>query len=98
MCFSQAQAGVGCPISMTYSVIPALRTQPELAEQWESHILTNTYDPRNAPAPDKRGALTGMGMTEKQGGTDVRVNTTMARAVNGGGPGAEYERTGHTWF
>jgi putative acyl-CoA dehydrogenase len=98
MCFSQAEAGVGCPISMTYSVIPALRAQPELAAQWEPHILTNTYDPRNAPAPDKRGALTGMGMTEKQGGTDVRANTTLARPVNGGGPGAEYELTGHKWF
>jgi putative acyl-CoA dehydrogenase len=98
MCFSQAEAGVGCPISMTYSVIPALRAQPELAAEWEPHILSNAYDPRNAPAPDKRGALTGMGMTEKQGGTDVRANTTIARPVNGGGPGAEYELTGHKWF
>jgi putative acyl-CoA dehydrogenase len=98
MCFSQAEAGVGCPISMTYSVIPALRTQPELAADWEPHILTNTYDRRNAPASQKRGALTGMGMTEKQGGTDVRANTTIARPVNGGGPGAEYELTGHKWF
>ncbi|HTR75186.1 MAG TPA: acyl-CoA dehydrogenase family protein [Solirubrobacterales bacterium] len=98
MCFSQAEAGVGCPISMTYSVVPALRTQPELAEAWEPRILKPTYDPRNAPAPDKRGALAGMGMTEKQGGTDVRANTTLARPVNGGGPGAEYELTGHKWF
>src|SRR6202000_461833 len=97
-CMSQAEAGVGCPISMTYSVIPALRAQPELAAQWEPHILTSTYDPRNAPAPGKRGALAGMGMTEKQGGTDVRANTTLARPVNGGGPGAEYELTGHKWF
>jgi putative acyl-CoA dehydrogenase len=98
MCMSQAEAGIGCPISMTYSVIPALRTQPELAARWEPHLLTSTYDPRNAPAPDKRGALVGMGMTEKQGGTDVRANTTVARPVNGGGPGAEYELTGHKWF
>jgi putative acyl-CoA dehydrogenase len=98
MCFSQAEAGVGCPISMTYSVIPALRAQPELAAEWEPHILSNTYDRRNAPAPGKRGALAGMGMTEKQGGTDVRANTTLARPVNGGGPGAEYELTGHKWF
>jgi putative acyl-CoA dehydrogenase len=98
MCFSQAEAGVGCPISMTYSVVPALRTQPELAAQWEQHFLTSSYDPRNVPAPEKRGALAGMGMTEKQGGTDVRANTTVARAVNGGGPGAEYELTGHKWF
>jgi putative acyl-CoA dehydrogenase len=98
MCMSQAEAGVGCPISMTYSVIPALRTQPELAAEWEPRFLSSTYDPQNAPAPEKTGALAGMGMTEKQGGTDVRANTTVARPVNGGGPGAQYELTGHKWF
>jgi putative acyl-CoA dehydrogenase len=98
MCMSQAEAGVGCPISMTYSVIPALRTQPELAAEWEPRFLSSTYDPSNRPAPEKAGALAGMGMTEKQGGTDVRANTTVARPVNGGGPGAEYELTGHKWF
>ncbi len=98
MCMSQAEAGVGCPISMTYSVIPALRTQPELAAEWEPRFLSSEYDPRNTPAPQKTGALAGMGMTEKQGGTDVRANTTVARPVNGGGPGAEYELTGHKWF
>jgi putative acyl-CoA dehydrogenase len=98
MCFSQAEAGVGCPTSMTYSVIPALRTQPELAAEWEPRFLSSTYDPANAPAPQKAGALAGMGMTEKQGGTDVRANTTLARPVNGGGAGAEYELTGHKWF
>jgi putative acyl-CoA dehydrogenase len=98
MCMSQAEAGIGCPISMTYSVIPALRTQPELAAEWEPRFLSSTYDPTNAPASQKPGALAGMGMTEKQGGTDVRANTTIARPVNGGGPGAEYELTGHKWF
>jgi putative acyl-CoA dehydrogenase len=98
MCMSQAEAGIGCPISMTYSVIPALRTQPELAAEWEPRFLSPRYDPLNAPAPTKAGALAGMGMTEKQGGTDVRANTTVAQAVNGGGPGAEYELTGHKWF
>jgi len=98
MCFSQAEAGVGCPTSMTYSVIPALRTQPELAAEWEPRFLSAVYDPANAPASQKAGALAGMGMTEKQGGTDVRANTTVARPVNGGGPGAEYELTGHKWF
>ncbi len=98
MCMSQAEAGIGCPISMTYSVIPALRNQPELAAEWEPRFLAAQYDPRNAPAAQKRGALAGMGMTEKQGGTDVRANTTEARAVNGGGPGAEYELRGHKWF
>ena len=98
MCMSQAEAGIGCPISMTYSVIPALRTQPELAAEWEPRFLSSSYDPANAPASQKAGALAGMGMTEKQGGTDVRANTTVARPVNGGGPGAEYELTGHKWF
>ena len=98
MCFSQAEAGVGCPISMTYSVIPALRTQPELAAEWEPRFLSSSYDPANAPAPQKASALAGMGMTEKQGGTDVRANTTLARPVKGGCPGAEYELSGHKWF
>ncbi len=98
MCMSQAEAGIGCPISMTYSVIPALRTQPELAAEWEPRFLSAAYDPRNLPAPEKAGGLAGMGMTEKQGGTDVRANTTVARPVNGGGPGAEYELSGHKWF
>src|SRR5262249_27559733 len=98
MCFSQAEAGVGCPISMTYSVVPALRKQPELAEEWEPRILSNVYDPRQIPAADKEGSLFGMGMTEKQGGSDVRANTTVARPINGGGPGAEYEITGHKLF
>jgi putative acyl-CoA dehydrogenase len=98
ICMSQAEAGIGCPISMTYSVIPALRVQPELAAEWEPRMLSNSYDPANAPAAGKRGALAGMGMTEKQGGSDVRANSTVARPVNGGGPGAEYELTGHKWF
>ena len=99
MCFGQAEAGVGCPISMTYSAVPAVRSQPELAAEWEPRFTSNAYDgERLRPAPDKAGALCGMAMTEKQGGSDVRANTTTARAVNGGGPGAEYELTGHKWF
>ena len=98
MCFSQAEAGVGCPMSMTYSVVPAVRKQPDLAEESEPRILSNVYDPRQLPASEKEGSLFGMGMTEKQGGSDVRANTTVARPVNGGGPGAEYEITGHKWF
>jgi putative acyl-CoA dehydrogenase len=98
MCFGHAEAGVGCPISMTYSVLPALRHQPELASEWEPRFLSSDYDPSNRPAGEKPGALAGMGMTEKQGGSDVRANTTIARPLNGGGPGAEYELTGHKWF
>jgi putative acyl-CoA dehydrogenase len=96
---SQVEAGVGCPISMTYSVIPAIRKQPELATEWEPRFLSLSYDgARLVPAPDKKGALCGMAMTEKQGGSDVRANTTVARPLNGGGPGTEYEITGHKWF
>ena len=99
MLLGQVEAGVGCPISMTYSVIPALRTQPELAAEWEPRFLSLSYDgERLVPAPDKKGALCGMGMTEKQGGSDVRANITTARPLNGGGPGGEYEITGHKWF
>jgi putative acyl-CoA dehydrogenase len=98
MSLAQAEAGVGCPISMTYSAIPALRAQPELADEWESRFLSLSYDGRLVPAPDKTGALCGMAMTEKQGGSDVRANTTVARPLNGGGPGGEYEVTGHKWF
>src|SRR5919106_501945 len=97
--FSQAEAGVGCPISMTYSVIPALRKQPELAAEWEPRFLSLSYDgERLRPVRDKAGALCGMGMTEKQGGSDVRANTTAATPLSGGGPGGEYELTGHKWF
>jgi putative acyl-CoA dehydrogenase len=93
------EAGIGCPLSMTYSVIPALRKQPEIAAEWEPRFASREYDgERLVPAPDKKGALCGMGMTEKQGGSDVRANATTATALNGGGPGAEYEIMGHKWF
>jgi putative acyl-CoA dehydrogenase len=98
MTFSQADGGHGCPISMTYSAVPALRATPELAAEWEPLLMSATYDPRLIPAVDKAGALCGMAMTEKQGGSDVRANTTVARPVNGGGTGAEYEIVGHKWF
>jgi putative acyl-CoA dehydrogenase len=98
MTFSQAEAGVGCPLSMTYSAIPALRAQPELAAEWEPRFLSVSYDKAFRPAADKAGALCGMAMTEKQGGSDVRANSTVAVPLNGGGPGGEYELTGHKWF
>ncbi len=98
MLLAEVEAGVGCPLSMTYSVIPALRTQPELAAEWEPRFTSTVYDPRLIPSEGKTGALCGMAMTEKQGGSDVRANTTQARAVGAGGPGAEYEITGHKWF
>ncbi|MGB6425511.1 MAG: acyl-CoA dehydrogenase family protein [Solirubrobacterales bacterium] len=98
MCMSAADAGTGCPVSMTYSAIPALRMQPEIAAEWEPRFASLDYDPRMIPATEKTGAMCGMAMTEKQGGSDVRTNTTAAVPLNGGGPGAEYELTGHKWF
>jgi putative acyl-CoA dehydrogenase len=93
------EAGIGCPLSMTYSAVPALRMQPEVAAEWEPRLASREYDgERLVPAPDKKGALCGMGMTEKQGGSDVRANITTATPLNGGGPGAEYEINGHKWF
>lgn len=94
----QVESGHNCPISMTYSVIPALRTTSDVAERWVPGIVSRVYDPSFRPAADKNGLLMGMGMTEKQGGSDVRANTTTATPVNGGGPGAEYSITGHKWF
>jgi putative acyl-CoA dehydrogenase len=95
---SQIEQGHGCPISMTYSILPALRHQPELAAEWEPRIVSNQYDPRSLPANEKRGVICGMAMTEKQGGSDVRANTTRAVALGKGGPGGEYSITGHKWF
>ena len=94
----QAEAGFACPITMTFAVVPALRAQPELAAEWEPLVTATTYDPRLVPAGEKGSAIAGMAMTEKQGGSDVRANTTVARPLNGGGAGAEYEITGHKWF
>jgi len=94
----QAEGGHLCPISMTYSGVPALRATPDLAQEWEPRLTSTSYDPRLVHPDDKRGALCGMAMTEKQGGSDVRANITTARALNGGGSGAEYEITGHKWF
>ena len=95
---SQNEAGHGCPISMTYACVPALRRQPDVAESWEPRIVTTTYDPRFLPAEQKSGVLIGMAMTEKQGGSDVRANTSRAVPAGKGGPGAEYRLTGHKWF
>jgi putative acyl-CoA dehydrogenase len=95
---SQVEAGVGCPISMTYSGVPALRVQPDVAAEWEPRLTSLEYDPHFIPADRKRGALCGMAMTEKQGGSDVRANTTRAVAIGRPGPGGEYAVTGHKWF
>ncbi|HEY7962345.1 MAG TPA: acyl-CoA dehydrogenase family protein [Solirubrobacteraceae bacterium] len=94
----QAEAGFACPITMTFAVVPALRATPALAAEWEPLLTATTYDPRLVPAGEKGSAISGMAMTEKQGGSDVRANTTVARPLNGGGAGAEYELVGHKWF
>jgi putative acyl-CoA dehydrogenase len=92
--WSQVEAGHGCPISMTYSVVPALRNQPDLAAEWEPRLVARAYDSRNVPAREKAGAIAGMGMTEKQGGSDVRANSTRAEATGDG----SWRLTGHKWF
>jgi putative acyl-CoA dehydrogenase len=95
MLTSQNEAGHTCPISMTFSAVAALRSEPELAAEWEPRILSSTYDPNFVPAQEKSGVLLGMGMTEKQGGSDVRANTTRAERI---GNSREYQITGHKWF
>ena len=90
---SQVEAGHGCPISMTYSGVPALRVDPELAREWEPRLTATQYDPAYRPAPEKTGAICGMAMTEKQGGSDVRANTTRAEPGDGA-----WLITGHKFF
>ncbi|RFF26386.1 MULTISPECIES: acyl-CoA dehydrogenase family protein [unclassified Wenzhouxiangella] len=95
---NQFEAGTMCPITMTHAVVPALRAQPEIAAEWEPRVLASTYDSRFRPPEQKRGVTLGMAMTEKQGGSDVRANTTRATPLGSGGPGAEYDLVGHKWF
>jgi putative acyl-CoA dehydrogenase len=89
----QVDGGHVCPISMTYSVVPSLRHVPAIAAEWEPRLTSRTYDASDAPAVSKLGATCGMGMTEKQGGSDVRANTTVAVPTADG-----YALTGHKWF
>ena len=95
MVWSQVEAGHGCPVSMTHAAVPALRTEPELAAEWEPRLGSRTYDPQLVAPGAKPGALFGMGMTEKQGGSDVRANTTRAEPLAEAGT---YALTGHKWF
>jgi putative acyl-CoA dehydrogenase len=96
--WSQVEAGHLCPISMTHAVVPALRVQGDLARVWEPRFSSRSYDFGLRTPMSKKGLLAGMAMTEKQGGSDVRANTTRAVAVGKGGPGTEYLLTGHKWF
>ena len=94
----QGDAGHTCPISMTYSAVPALRHEPSVAKALEPLLTSTGYDPRNVPGDEKPGITFGMAMTEKQGGSDVRSNRTTASPIGAGGPGGEYRLTGHKWF
>ena len=95
---TQVEAGHGCPITMTFAAVPTLRLQPELAKLWEPKVTARVYDPRNVQMEDKQGITIGMAMTEKQGGSDVRSNTTRAFPIGSGGPGQAYELVGHKYF
>jgi putative acyl-CoA dehydrogenase len=98
MAWSHTDPAHGCPISMTYAAIPALRADPgysALAKEWTPALASTSYDPGIRPVAEKRGALAGMGMTEKQGGSDVRANVTEARST---GVDGEYTLHGHKWF
>ncbi|MEU7169443.1 acyl-CoA dehydrogenase family protein [Streptomyces morookaense] len=92
--WAQAEPGHGCPVSMTYAAVPALRAQPELAAAYEPLLASRTYDHGLRPPLGKQGLIAGMSMTEKQGGSDVRANTTTAVAAGDG----SYTITGHKWF
>lgn len=92
---SQNEPGHTCPVSMTYAAVPVLRKNANLAAEWEPLLRSSEYDPRFRPVSQKRGALIGMAMTEKQGGSDVRANVTRAEP---NGATDEYRITGHKWF
>ena len=94
MLFTEVEASVLCPVSMTYAVIPALKHNPRIAAEWLPKLYGRDYDPRFLPAAQKSAVTMGMGMTEKQGGSDVRATTTAAVPVGGG----EHAITGHKWF
>jgi len=94
----QVEAGIYCPIAMTYGAVPTLRQAPALAAEWLPRVYSRQYDARFRPAHEKTGALIGMGMTENQGGSDLRTNTTRADAESGSGPDRCFRLTGHKWF
>jgi putative acyl-CoA dehydrogenase len=95
---AQVEAGSLCPTTMTFAAIPVLRQEAALYATLEAQLLARDHDPRDLPLAQKRSLLIGMGMTEKQGGSDVRSNTTSALALDGGGRGSAYALTGHKWF
>ncbi|MDF1719121.1 MAG: acyl-CoA dehydrogenase family protein [Minwuia sp.] len=94
----QVESGVCCPLTMTYAARPALEMQPEAMQFWLQGSVSRDYDSRSIPATSKTGLTIGMAMTEKQGGSDIRANTTRAVARGRQGPGEIYDLTGHKWF
>lgn len=96
--WSHVDSGHGCPISMAFAAVPALRVQQELAAEWEPKLTAPYYEPGLRAPAQKKGILCGMALTEKQGGSDVRANSTRAQPLGKGGPGGEYLLTGHKWF
>lgn len=90
---TQAEPGFCCPVTMTHAAVPALRREPRLFDEWRARLLAWDYDERAVPAWEKPAVTLGMAMTEKQGGSDVRANTTQAVAEGGG-----FLLTGHKWF
>lgn len=95
---TQVEAAHLCPVTMTSAVIPALKNQPELFAELAPKIMSTDYDPRNLPIGEKTGITIGMAMTEKQGGSDVRANTTRAHPLGDSGPGREFQLVGHKYF
>ncbi len=94
----QVEQGTLCPATMTTAAIPLLQKEPALWQQLQGKLFSHEYDPRDLPVGDKASMWLGMGMTEKQGGSDVRANTTVAMPVHAGGRGGEYLLRGHKWF
>jgi putative acyl-CoA dehydrogenase len=95
---AQVESGVYCPIAMTYGSVPALRHAPAVAERWLPLIFARTYDGRSRPAGEKGSAILGMGMTENQGGSDLRTNVTRAERVPNCADRHVYRLDGHKWF
>jgi putative acyl-CoA dehydrogenase len=98
MLFTELEPSILCPISMTYAVTPALRSNPALYADWGPKLASRSYDPALKPWREKAGVTMGMGMTEKQGGSDVRANTTQAVAAGEDTWGRRFRVTGHKWF
>ena len=95
---AQIESGVYCPIAMTYGAVPALRHAPAAAAEWLPRMFSRQYDPRFRPAAEKTGVLLGMAMTENQGGSDLRTNTTQAEFRGSDGPRRLFRLTGQKWF